>query len=225
LDWTSGWGFDIGIIKRLLNIGMPAAAEQVFMRVGMATYSVMVINMGTLVFAAQNIIFTIIGFSFMPGFAFGIAATTLVGQSLGAKNTPRAEESGYEATRLGLIWMSLMGIGFFVFADQLMGVFTSDPRVIAYGAPALRLVAWAQPMQAFGMVLAGGLRGAGDTRWTMLITTGSIWAVRLPLSYLFGVTLDLGLVGTWLGNSIDSGVRGLAVTWRYTSGHWKTIRA
>jgi len=89
----------------------------------------------------------------------------------------------------------------------------------------LRLVAWAQPLQAFGMVLAGGLRGAGDTRWTMLITTGSIWAVRLPLSYLFGVTLGMGLIGIWIGNAIDSGVRGLAVTWRYTSGRWKTIRA
>ena len=105
--------------------------------------------------------------------------------------------------------MTIMGIGFFVFADKLMGVFTSDPRVIAYGAPALRLVAWAQPLQAFSMVLAGGLRGAGDTRWTMLITTGAIWLVRIPVSYLFGVVLGMGLIGVWIGNSVDIAVRGL----------------
>ena len=225
LELRSGWGFNLPLIKRLLNIGAPAAAEQVFMRVGMATYSAMVISMGTLVYAAQNIVMTVIGFSFMPGFAFGIAATTLVGQSLGAKNMPRAEESGWEATRLGILWMSMVGLLFFVFANQLMGLFTTDPRVIAYGAPALRLVAWAQPLQAFALVLAGGLRGAGDTRWTMLITAGAIWLVRVPVSYLCGVVFGLGLTGVWIGNSIDSGIRGLAVAWRYSSGRWKTIRA
>lgn len=225
IDWGSGWRLDLGLVKRLLNIGTPAAVEQVFMRLGMTTYSAMVISLGTLVYAAQNIIFTIVSFSFMPGFAFGVAATTMVGQSLGAKNPARADESGWEATRLGVIWMSLMGLGFFVFAEPLMGLFTSDPRVIAHGAPCLRLVAWAQPMQAFSLVLAGGLRGAGDTRWTMIITTGSVWLLRVPLSYLFGIVFGLGLVGVWLGNALDSLLRGLAVTWRYYSGRWQKIRA
>jgi Na+-driven multidrug efflux pump len=75
------------------------------------------------------------------------------------------------------------------------------------------------------MVLAGGLRGAGDTRWTMLITTASIWLLRIPLSYFFGIFLGLGLVGVWMGNTIDMGIRGIAVTWRYGTGRWKTIRA
>lgn len=225
LDWRSGWGFDRAIVKRLLNIGTPAAAEQVFMRLGMTAYSAMVISLGTMIYAAQNIIFTIVSFSFMPGFAFGVAATTLVGQSLGAKNAARAEESGWEATRIGIIWMSLMGIGFFVFSEPLMALFTNDPRVIEYGAPCLRLIAWAQPLQAFSLVLAGGLRGAGDTRWTMVITTGSIWLLRMPLSYFFGIALNLGLVGIWMGNALDSLIRGLAVTWRYCTGRWKTIRA
>ena len=225
LDWRGGWRLDPGLIKRLLNIGTPAAAEQIFMRLGMTTYSAMVISLGTLVYAAQQIIFTIVSFSFMPGFAFGVAATTMVGQNLGAKNPARADESGWEATRLGIMWMSLMGVGFFVLAEPLMGLFTSDARVVAYGAPCLRLVAWAQPLQAFSMVLAGALRGAGDTRWTMIITTGSIWLLRIPLSYLFGIVLNLGLIGVWMGNALDSMIRGLAVTWRYCTGRWQTIRA
>lgn len=220
-----GWGLDLGLVKRLINIGGPAAAEQIFMRLGMNVYSAMVIGLGTLVYAAQNIIFTIVGFSFMPGFAFGVAATTMVGQSLGAKNVDRADESGWEATLLGIAWMSVMGVGFYVLAEPLMGLFTNDPRVIAYGAPCLRLIAWTQPLQAFSMVLAGGLRGAGDTRWTMLITTGSIWLLRIPLSYFFGIFLGLGLVGVWMGNTFDMGTRGIAVTWRYGTGRWKAIRA
>jgi len=220
-----GWGLDLGLIKRIVNIGGPAAAEQIFMRLGMNVYSAMVIGLGTLVYAAQNIIFTIVGFSFMPGFAFGVAATTMVGQSLGAKNVDRAEESGWEATLLGIAWMSAMGVAFYVFAEPLMGLFTTDPRVIAYGAPCLRLIAWTQPLQAFGMVLAGALRGAGDTRWTMIITTASIWLLRIPLSYFFGIYLGLGLVGVWMGNTFDMGIRGLAVTWRFSTGRWKSIRA
>lgn len=225
LGWRTGWGLDPALVKRLLNIGTPAAVEQVFMRLGMTTYSAMVISLGTMVYAAQQIIFTIMNFSFMPGFAFGVAATTMVGQSLGARNPARAEESGWEATRLGIMWLSAMGVGFFLFAEPLLGLFTSDPRVIAYAAPCLRLIAWAQPLQALALVLAGALRGAGDTRWTMLITTGSIWVLRIPLSYLFGIVLDLGLVGVWMGNSLDSLVRGLAVTWRYCTGRWQSIRA
>ena len=218
------WGLDFGLVKRLVNIGGPAAAEQIFMRLGMNVYSAMVIGLGTLIYAAQNIIFTVVGFSFMPGFAFGVAATTMVGQSLGARNVERADESGWESTFLGILWMSAMGVGFFVFAEPLMGLFTNDPRVIAYGAPCLRLIAWTQPLQAFGMVLAGGLRGAGDTRWTMIITTASIWLLRIPFAYFFGIFLDLGLVGVWMGNTFDMGIRGIAVTWRYCTGRWKSIR-
>jgi putative MATE family efflux protein len=225
ISLRGGWRLDGGILKRLLNIGAPAAAEQIFMRLGMNVYSAMVISLGTLIYAAQNIIFTVVSFSFMPGFAFGIAATTMVGQSLGAKDVDRAEQSGWEATLLGIVWMSVMGFGFYVLAEPLIGLFTTDPRVIAYGAPCLRLIAWTQPLQAFGMVLAGGLRGAGDTRWTMLITAASIWLLRIPLAYFFGIYLGLGLVGVWMGNTLDMGIRGLAVTWRYCTGRWKSIRA
>jgi putative MATE family efflux protein len=225
LGLRGGWAPDLGLLRRLMNIGGPAALEQIFMRLGMNVYSAMVIGLGTMVYAAQNILFTIVGFSFMPGFAFGVAATTMVGQNLGAKNVERAEESGWEATLLGIIWMSVMGVGFYVLAEPLMGLFTNDPRVIAYGVPCLRLIAWTQPLQAFGMVLAGALRGAGDTRWTMIITTASIWLLRIPLSYFFGIYLGLGLVGVWMGNTFDMGIRGLAVTWRFSTGRWKSIRA
>lgn len=149
----------------------------------------------------------------------------MVGQNLGARNAQRAEESAWEATPLAIIWMSLMGVGFFLFAEPLMGLFTADPRVIAYGAPCIRLIAWAQPIQAFAFVLAGGLRGDGDTRWTMIITTAGVWLLRIPFGWLFGIFLNLGLVGIWFGNAVDFGVRGVAVTWRYSTGRWKHIRA
>lgn len=92
------------------------------------------------------------------------------------------------------------------------------------GSSVLRLIAISQPFLAASMVFAGALRGAGDTRWVLIITTVGVWGVRLVLAYVLCITLGWGLIGAWIGMSADLVLRAVLVWLRYRTGHWKTLR-
>jgi putative MATE family efflux protein len=213
---------DASQLKRIVNIGGPAGAEQLMMRLGMMAYVTTVAALGTAAYAAHQIALQIESLSYMPGFGFAVAATTLVGQGLGASDPVRAKADGYLAHRLALILMSFMGVIFLLFPEQIMGIFINDPLVIRLGVWPLRLVAFSQPMLATMMVLAGGLRGAGDTRATLVITAAGLWLVRVPLAFL--LTPTLGLVGAWIAMGVDLNLRGLGMFLRFRSGKWAMIK-
>ncbi|HWJ02224.1 MAG TPA: MATE family efflux transporter, partial [Verrucomicrobiae bacterium] len=151
-------------------------------------------------------------------------ATTLVGQALGAKDPELAMESGFMATKISAVVMSVMGIVFYVLAKPMVWFFSTDPEVVSLAVMALRIVAISQPVLAVVMCLAGALRGAGDTRWVMYITAMSYWGVRLTLSYVLAITLGFGLMGAWISMTIELFVRGGLSFWRYNSGRWKEIK-
>jgi Na+-driven multidrug efflux pump len=209
-------------LRRILNIGLPAGAEQLMMRLGMITYATTVAALGTAAFAAHQIALQAESLSYMPGFGFAVAATTLVGQGLGAGNPSRAKADTYQAYRLALVLMSFMGLIFFFFPEQIMSIFIEDPEVIRLGVWPLRLVAFSQPMLATMMVFAGALRGAGDTRATLGITAAGLWLVRVPLAFL--LTPTLGLVGAWIAMGVDLNLRGLGMFLRFRSGKWASIK-
>jgi len=209
-------------LRRILNIGLPAGAEQLMMRLGMITYATTVAALGTAAFAAHQIALQAESLSYMPGFGFAVAATTLVGQGLGAGDPDRAKADTYQAYRLALVLMSFMGLVFFFFPEQIMSIFIDDPAVIRLGVWPLRLVAFSQPMLATMMVFAGALRGAGDTRATLGITAAGLWLVRVPLAFL--LTPTLGLVGAWIAMGVDLNLRGLGMWLRFRSGKWAMIK-
>ena len=218
-----GWGFDLGLIQRILRLGIPSMLEQLLMSGGMLLYSVITIGLGTKVYATQRITFNALSISFMPGFGFAMAATTLTGQNLGAKRADLAERSTWYAVRIAAAWMSSMGL-LLVFAGRpIMRLFSQDPEIIALGTVALKVIALSQPLQALAQVLAGGLRGAGDTRFPMVMTFLGIWLVRLPVSYLMGPLLGYGLPGIYVSNVLDSLVRAVVCFLRYRTGRWREI--
>jgi len=223
LRGRGGWRPDFGLIRRLFRVGIPSMIEQLLLSGGMLLYGVLVIHMGTHVYAAQRITLQIISLSFMPGFGFSMAATTLVGQSLGARLPQRAEDGAWRATWLALIWMTAAALLATLFGHQVIGLFSRDADIIAMGVPALAILALTQPFQAIGQVLAGALRGAGDTRFPMWVTTASIWLIRVPLAYLFGPVLGLSLAGVYVSNVIDSIIRAALTYWRFRKGRWKEI--
>ena len=191
---------------------------------GMLAMTVIVFRLGTAAAAAQQIVQQAAFLSMMPGFGFSMAATALVGQSLGARDPLRAERASGFATRLCTAWMGAMGLVFFLGGLWIMRAFTADSEIIGHGAAALRVVALAQPGQALAMVLAGSLRGAGDTRYPMITTGLAMWLVRLPVAWLCGITLGWGLAGVYLGWVLDSVVLGLLTWLRYRTGGWKEWR-
>ena len=215
---------DPDLIRRVLRVGLPTGVEQLLFRTGHMVFAWILASLGTLAYAANQVAINGWSLSFMPGFGFALAATTLVGQGLGARDPDGAQQRGYTAYRMGATLMGAVGLMFLLFPAQIVGFFTNDPQVIELGILPLRMVGLIQPVLAATMIFAGGLRGAGDTRWPMVVTAGSIWLVRLPLAYLFAVVLDWGLLGAWSALAIDLSLRGLLNYWRFRSGRWKSVQ-
>ena len=219
-----GWGLQHEAIGRILNIGWPAAAEQVVFQLGFLTFSAIAILLGTDDLAAQQVAFNISNFSILPAFAFGVAALTLVGQNLGANDPDRAEASAWQALKSGMVWMCVMGLGFYVFRHFFVGLYTDDPTVMQLGEMCLIFIAFAQPLQAISVILASALRGAGDTRATLVFTFIGVWIVRVAFGYLMGIVFGLGLFGVWLGWIADFCTRAVLIALRFRGSRWKDVR-
>ncbi|HHY08990.1 MAG TPA: MATE family efflux transporter, partial [Firmicutes bacterium] len=138
--------------------------------------------------------------------------------------TADAEESGKITRNMAVMVMSAMGLVFFFAPGPLVGIFSKDPEVMELAVVCLRLVAVAQPALAVWMVLAGGLRGAGDTRAIMKIVAVGFLFVRLGLAYLLAVHLNYGLIGAWVAMVTDLFLRGFLIHRRFRQGKWKTVR-
>jgi putative MATE family efflux protein len=219
-----GMRFNRKILGPLVDISAPSAAESGMIQIGMMIFSLITISMGTEAFAAQQIVFTVANMSMMPGIAFSTAATTLVGQSLGAGDLARAESSGWRGARSAAIWMGLMGVVFLVAPEPFARLYTDDYEVIRRAVVGLMVVGIGQPFQGFAFALSGALRGAGDTRTTMRRGTFSMWLIRLPIAYIGGVVFGLGVFGVWLGWVADWVFRSVAFIAAFRSGAWKRLR-
>lgn len=222
-----GWVPDVYYLKRLADISLPSMGESLLRSGGQILFIFIVFMLGTAVAASHQIAQNAVFLSMFPGFGFSMAATAMVGQSLGARNPARARAAAMTATRACVVWMSAMGVFFFVFAEPIMRLSaTGDERqtIIDAGVSALRVIAFAQPIQAVGFVLAGALRGAGDTRFPMYSTGISMWIFRIPLAYLFAITLGLGLGGVYLAMASDNLILMMMNIWRWRQGRWMTSR-
>jgi putative MATE family efflux protein len=211
-------------IKDILDIGVASAAEQLIRSSGQMVFTMLVAGLGPIALAANQIIMQAMSISFMPGFGFGLAATTLVGQNLGADQPERAERSGYVASNIAAMFMSCVGILFFFFSHQIATFFTTDPAVQLAAGANLKILAISQPALAFVMVLAGALRGAGDTKWVMFVTLVGTWGSRVAIGWFLGIFLGLGLRGIWIAMVLDNLIRAAMLVTRYRGGQWKFIR-
>jgi putative MATE family efflux protein len=211
------------IIRRIFKVGLPAAGEQLLFRSAQLAFFRIVASLGTVMIAAHKITITAESLSFMPGWGFALAATTLVGQYLGAEDKDSAKKGGYTAGYMAVSIMTVLGIVFFFFPEFFIRIFTDDPDITYYAVTCLRIVAVAQPFLAIAMVFAGALRGAGDTK-TVLITTGlTSWIVRVGLGYLLAIQLGYGLPGAWVAMVLDFGIRGIAFLVLFKKGKWQSI--
>jgi MATE family multidrug resistance protein len=219
-----GWRPDFGLVKRVLRVGLPTGVERVVMRLGMMAFMRVIAGLGTVAVAAHAVALRAESLSFMPGFGFAVAGTTLVGQGLGAGNLKRAERSGYLTYQMAACLMGVMGLVFILFPQPLVRLFTDDPAVVRIAVVPLRIVGFIQPLMAAGMIFPGNLRGAGDTRFPMVVTGASIWGIRVPAAILLSLALGIGLPGAWLGMASDLTVRGIVYFLRFRSGRWKLMK-
>lgn len=212
------------LFRTMWQVGAPVSGERIVQQAGILAYTKIVLLYGTVSYAAHQVGLSIESLSFLPGYGFAIAAATMVGQSIGARKYTRAKLENWEANRLAIGIMSAMGLVFFFFPYALLRAFTSDESVIELGTLFLKIVALIQIPLALTMVLAGSLRGAGDTHFIMVATTIGMWAVRVPIALITGVWLHLGIFYVWVAMIADWTLRMGLMLWRYRSERWKAIQ-
>ncbi|MFZ5968035.1 MAG: MATE family efflux transporter [Bacillota bacterium] len=216
--------FSFAIMSNLIRIGVPASLEQMALRLGIMFFVKIVASLGTVAYAAHQICLSIVGLSFHPGQSFGIATSSLVGKSLGAEKPDQAHAYAREARKIGSIISSIMALGFFIFGEELVSLYSRDQEIIYSASTALNIIAFVQPFQSSQLILAGGLRGAGDTLWPLLSTFTGVVIIRSLLCYLFVIVLGYGLAGAWLAVLVDQFIRWILIYHRFQSGKWKYVK-
>jgi putative MATE family efflux protein len=212
-------------VRRILQVGIPAAVDGILMWCGQWTFLMIIARLGD---GSQEQAFTaahMIGMeaealTYLPATAWGYAAATLVGQSLGAGDPLRAKRLGNEAAR-HCIFVAVFGAVVYLLGAQVIyGVMTKEVAVQAIGIPALRFLSWYQIPLAVMVVYVHALRGAGDTRAVMFINVVGVLFVRLPVAYLFGIVCGWGLIGAWSGMCVDIVARMIVATLYFRRGTW-----
>ncbi|HUI66784.1 MAG TPA: MATE family efflux transporter [Nitrospirota bacterium] len=202
------------------KLGYPIFIDRLLQNMGSLFFAKVILLYGTAVYAAHQVGLAIEAFSFMPGYGIAVAAATMVGQNLGAGRPAEARLSAYEANRLAVILMAMMGLVFFFFPYGLLRAFTRDPDVIRYGILYMKIVAFAQIPLAITMVVGGSLRGAGDTGFIMFATIAGMWFVRLPVAALLASVVKTEIRYVWSVMIVDWLVRMTLLLWRYHKENW-----
>ena len=215
---------DFTWVGRIVRLSLPLMLRSLVGMGGYLAFFWIVGRIGTVEVAASNVIRSLLSISWMFGMSMGVAATTLVGQNMGAEEYEEAESSGWEAVKLSIIFMGIIGALFLFFPSLLMRVYTDDLVVISAGIPVLRLLSIAQIFAAIGLVLSSAIIGAGDMRFVLGVEVGNTCLAYLPLVWVLGVHLGLGLLGAWSAEAIYNLIPTLLMALRFKSGSWKRIR-
>ena len=206
------------VVSNAFRIGGPMGLQHILMGSAQVVSTVIVAPLGTVAIAAHSLAITVESLCYMPGFGIAEAATTLVGQSFGARKRQLTQSFANMSTGSGVIVMTLMGILMYVFAPELMALMTPVDEIIGIGAQCLRIEAFAEPMFAAAIVCNGVFIGAGDTLRPAIMSLLSMWGVRLTLAALLATTY--GLPGVWVAMAIELTFRGFIFLVRQLRGGW-----
>jgi putative MATE family efflux protein len=206
------------VVKKGLRIGGPMAFQNLLLRGGYIAATVIVAPLGTIAIAANTFAITAESLCYMPGAGIADAATSLVGQSIGAGRKELATRFAWITAFLGMGIMGFLAILMYIFAPEMMGLLSPDREVIDLGARVLRIEAFAEVGYAAAMVIYGSCVGAGDTKWPSVMNFGSMWIVRI-LPAIF-ITPVYGLVGFWVCMAVELSFRGLLFLIRLYRGTW-----
>jgi len=207
-------------VRRILDIGYPAGLEQFVWQGGFLVFLWIVSLYGTAPYAAYGIGVNILSFSFLVGFGFSIAASTLVGQRLGARDPEGATKSGWRALRGALIAQTGFGLAIILFARPLATFMIDDPEVVRLTIVFIYILGSVQPLMAIEYAMGGALRGAGDTRFPLFAVMAGLIGARVTLASYFAWR---GFAVEWIFAALiaDYIVKATLLTIRFRSGRWQ----
>ncbi|MCW8876182.1 MAG: MATE family efflux transporter [Kangiellaceae bacterium] len=203
IKYTGRYGFGIHLphketLIQVLKISLPSSAQQLFFALGFTTLFWIVGQIGTPELAAANVLTTLTLVAILPSIAFGMSSATLVGQALGRKDVEDAYQWAWDTTKIASIAISLISIPMLFIPEVLLGIFLHEPEVIEIAKVPLQLVGIAIVIDAVNLVLMSSLQGAGATKITMVVGVVCQWLIFLPLAWIIGPYMGMGLTAIWL---------------------------
>lgn len=210
-------------LKVVIKLSIPAMLQRFAMSGASIIVTSTVASLGTVAVASQSLAATAESLSFMPGFAFSTAVTTLFGQSLGARRQDMAQGYLFKTIKLSSVVMAIMTCVLFFGSAFIMGIFTPDPEVIKHGSVLLKILAIIQIPQTIAFCINGALQGAGDTKTPLYISLISMWGIRVLGVIIFVRFLGFGLYTVCVCMCLDSAMRCVLAIFAYKKGKWKTI--
>ena len=217
-------GPDLRAIARFLRTGLPVGGQWIIGTTSWATVVTMVAHMGDKSMAASQAFLMLMSLSFMQAVGISVAASTLTGRYVGAQQLDAVRRSFDSSVKVGLVLGGAIALLFITLPEMLLRIFTDDPAVVALGRPLLLVGAGFQFCDSVAIICSGALRGAGDTRYPFLIETATGWGLFVPLAYVLGVRLDLGLTAAWFAGLCYVFLMAIALIYRFRSGAWQRIR-
>lgn len=212
------WRLTVPCLRTALRVAIPIAVERGILGAAQVTATRITAPLGTVAVAANSLAVTAESLCYMPGYGIGSAATTLVGQSMGAKRKDLAKGFARASTYLGMGIMGGVAILMFFAAPLMFSMLTPVPEIRELGTEVLRIVVPAEAFFGASIVAAGALRGAGDTVGPSLLNLISMWGVRITLATVLAPIM--GLHGVWLAMTIELVVRGILFLVRLLRGRW-----
>lgn len=202
------------VLRSTAVLGLPAGTQGLLGVGAMTIMALVLARAGAAQLAASEIVINIVSFSFLPGFGVGEAGGVLVGRYLGARRPESAARALGSARTLALVLMGACALGFALGGEALAGLFSRDPEVVRLAGFLLLMAAGFQLFDALCMVHLCALRAAGDTRFTLVVTTFTGWGLLVPLTLGLGLTLGWGAKGAWLGLIAETAVLAALTAWR-----------
>ena len=213
--------FHRGTLVKAVKIGAPVGLEQMVMCSAYVMSTKIVSPLGTITIAANSFAVTAESFCYMPGYGVQAAATTLVGQCVGAGQKQLSRRMAWITMGLGVSVMTVGGVLMYIAAPAMIGVLTPNEEIRNLGAAVLRIEAFAEPFYAASIVASGALRGAGDTLVPSCMNFASMWCVRIPLAAILAPRV--GLYGVWIAMCVELCFRGILFTTRLKRERWMRV--
>lgn len=211
-------------VKKIFRIGIPAGLDMGMWSISSILLTPFILHFGTLGYSAFQIGLRAESIAYMPAIGFGIAATTLAGQYLGAKSEDMAIKAVLTSTRLVLLFMISIGLILIIFPEYISSFFTGDQAVIEVAALYLLVMGFTEPFLGATFTLAGGMRGAGYTKVPLIINFLGLIVLRLIFTYSLAFVLEMGLLGIWLAMLIETVIRAVLMYSVILKGNWMKVK-
>jgi putative MATE family efflux protein len=211
------------IMKRLIRLSLGGIGQFIIATSSWIGLVRILAEFGSITVAGYTIAIRIFIFSILPSWGMSNAAATLVGQNLGANKPERAEKSVWTTAGVNMVFLALVGITFYIFAEWLIALFSTDPEIIRIGAQCLRIISYGYLAYAFGMIIIQAFNGAGDTTTPTIINFICFWLIEIPLAYLLAIEFGFKQDGVFYAIVVAETLLGVIGFLIFRKGNWKKV--